>query len=39
MRDLFDLPDLAAMDDGIANGTFEPGRRDPSRWRCSPRRG
>ena len=23
MRDLFDLPDLAAMDDGIANGTFE----------------
>ncbi len=25
MRDLFDLPDLAAMDDGIANGTLEPG--------------
>jgi len=25
MRDLFDLPDLGAMDDGIANGTFEPG--------------
>jgi AMP nucleosidase len=24
MRDLFDQPDLAAMDDGIANGTFEP---------------
>ncbi|MDP1893717.1 MAG: AMP nucleosidase, partial [Hydrogenophaga sp.] len=24
MRDVFDLPDLAAMDDGIANGTFEP---------------
>jgi AMP nucleosidase len=24
MRDLFDLPDLSAMDDGIANGTFEP---------------
>lgn len=24
MRDLFDLPDLAAMDDGIANGTYEP---------------
>ena len=22
MRDLFDLPDLAAMDDGIANGTW-----------------
>ncbi len=25
MRDHFDLPDLAAMDDSIANGTFEPG--------------
>jgi AMP nucleosidase len=24
MRDLFDLPDLAAMDDGIANGTHNP---------------
>ncbi|VWX60413.1 AMP nucleosidase [Burkholderiales bacterium 8X] len=24
MRDVFDLPDLGAMDDGIANGTFEP---------------
>ncbi|MDE2145727.1 MAG: AMP nucleosidase [Burkholderiales bacterium] len=24
MRDLFDLPDLAAMDDGIANGTHDP---------------
>ena len=24
LRDLFDLPDLAAMDDGIANGTHEP---------------
>ena len=24
MRDQFDLPDLAAMDDGIANGTYEP---------------
>ncbi len=24
MRDTFDLPDLTAMDDGIANGTFEP---------------
>ncbi|WP_377704466.1 AMP nucleosidase [Pseudoduganella sp. UC29_71] len=23
MRDVFDLPNLAAMDDGIANGTFE----------------
>ena len=25
MRDLFDCPDLGGMDDGIANGTFEPG--------------
>ncbi len=25
MRDVFDLPDLAAMDDGIANGTYVPG--------------
>ena len=24
MRDLFDLPDLSVMDDGIANGTYEP---------------
>ena len=24
MRDVFDLPDLAAMDDGIANGTHQP---------------
>jgi len=24
LRDCFDLPDLAAMDDGIANGTHEP---------------
>ncbi|HPP83021.1 MAG TPA: AMP nucleosidase [Rubrivivax sp.] len=24
MRDLFDLPDLTTMDDGIANGTHEP---------------
>ena len=24
LRDLFDLPDLSAMDDGIANGTHEP---------------
>ncbi len=28
MRDVFDLPDLAAMDDGIANGTHETGPRD-----------
>jgi AMP nucleosidase len=27
MRDLFDLPDLAAMDDGIANGSIEYGPR------------
>lgn len=25
MREVFDLPDLGAMDDGIANGTYEPG--------------
>lgn len=24
MRDIFDLPDLEAMDDGIANGTWQP---------------
>ena len=31
MRDAFDLPDLSAMDDGIANGTFEarPGESQP----------
>ena len=29
MRDLFDFPDLGAMDDGIANGTFEPGPGEP----------
>ncbi len=29
MRDVFDLPDLAAMDDGIANGTHEVGPREP----------
>ena len=31
MRDAFDLPDLAAMDDGIANGTHEvrPGEAQP----------
>jgi AMP nucleosidase len=31
MRDLFDLPDLAAMDDGIANGTWRmhPGDAQP----------
>lgn len=29
MRDIFDLPDLASMDDGIANGTYEPRRGEP----------
>ena len=29
MRDVFDLPDLTAMDDGIANGTFEPAAGEP----------
>jgi len=29
MRDVFDLPDLAAMDDGIANGTHEPRAGEP----------
>jgi len=29
MRDLLDLPDLGAMDDGIANGTFEPRGGEP----------
>jgi AMP nucleosidase len=29
LRDQFDLPDLAAMDDGIANGTHEPGPGEP----------
>ncbi|WP_024303001.1 AMP nucleosidase [Pseudogulbenkiania sp. MAI-1] len=29
MRDLFDLPDLTAMDDGIANGTHEPRSGEP----------
>ncbi|MCW5633195.1 MAG: AMP nucleosidase [Rubrivivax sp.] len=29
MRDLFDLPDLTAMDDGIANGTHEPPPGEP----------
>ncbi|MGH8822788.1 MAG: AMP nucleosidase, partial [Rhodoferax sp.] len=29
MRDVFDLPDLAAMDDGIANGTWEPHAGEP----------
>jgi len=29
MREVFDLPDLTAMDDGIANGTFEPKPNEP----------
>ena len=29
MRDVFDLPDLAAMDDGIANGTHAPRPGEP----------
>ena len=29
LRDAFDLPDLTAMDDGIANGTHEPGAQAP----------
>ena len=29
LRDRFDLPDLSSMDDGIANGTFEPAPGDP----------
>ncbi len=29
LRDLFDLPNLAAMDDGIANGTYEAGPGEP----------
>src|SRR6185369_10734396 len=29
MRDMFDLPNLAAMDDGIANGTFEAAPGEP----------
>jgi AMP nucleosidase len=39
MRDLFDLPDLAAMDDGIANGTHEPdpGRPQPLALFTAPR--
>jgi AMP nucleosidase len=29
LRDLFDLPNLSAMDDGIANGTHEPAPGEP----------
>ena len=39
MRDLFDLPDLGAMDDGIANGTHEggPGQAHPLSLFTAPR--
>ena len=39
MRDVFDLPNLAAMDDGIANGTFEtaPGEAMPLSLFTAPR--
>lgn len=39
MRDRFDLPDLNAMDDGIANGTFEtaPGEARPLSLFTAPR--
>ena len=39
LRDLFDLPDLAAMDDGIANGTYEgaPGTHRPLALFTAPR--
>ena len=39
MRDRFDLPDLNAMDDGIANGTFEaaPGMAQPLALFTAPR--
>jgi AMP nucleosidase len=39
MRDLFDLPDLAAMDDGIANGTNDipPGQAHPLALFTAPR--
>ena len=39
MRDLFDLPNLAAMDDGIANGTHEtaPGEPQPLSLFTAPR--
>lgn len=39
MRDVFDLPDLGAMDDGIANGTWEPrpGEAEPLSLFTAPR--
>jgi hypothetical protein len=38
LRDLFDLPDLGAMDDGIANGTYVPAPVKRVRSRSSLRR-
>ncbi|WP_282828251.1 AMP nucleosidase [Pelomonas sp. V22] len=39
LREIFDLPDLAAMDDGIANGTYEaaPGAPQPLSLFTAPR--
>ncbi len=39
MRDVFDLPDLTAMDDGIANGTYmpRPGEAQPLSLFTAPR--
>ncbi len=39
MRDVFDLPDLSVMDDGIANGTWEarPGEAQPLSLFTAPR--
>ena len=39
MRDVFDLPDLSAMDDGIANGTYvsRPGEAQPLSLFTAPR--
>ncbi|MDD2712484.1 MAG: AMP nucleosidase [Simplicispira sp.] len=39
MRDVFDLPDLASMDDGIANGTWQarPGEAQPLSLFTAPR--
>ena len=34
VRDVFDTPDLAAMDDAIANGTLQGHRVPPSRLLC-----
>ena len=38
LRDVFDTPNLAAMDDAIADGTLELRPALPSRWPCSARR-